>query len=427
MKDRVIVFFQISLLLLLICVPAASMAGSTPQISLSLNKPAASVGESVAASGTTAQGAWVPLKVIDGARNILVFDARKADASGYYSIDFIVPAGAYGELTVVVGEGGDVAIGTLTVETGLPVDTEAPTWPAESTLNATNVNRTGLTLTWSAATDNVGVTGYNVYQGITRLNTSPVTGNSYNVTGLSAATTYTFKVEAGDEAGNWSTNGPSTTVTTKTRGGGGDGGDGGDGDGSSQPTPELIQVPDEPDAFSPLEGPADLKGHWARDSIMSLLEQGIITGYPDGSFKPDNTITRAEFATILVKAFKLENSGGTIFADTAAHWAKDYIAAAAANGVVNGYDTDTFGPDNPITREQMAVMIVKAARLTPATGELSFTDSGSISAWAREAVVTATANGIMKGYPDNTFLPQGSATRAEAVTVVMNALNTLGQ
>ncbi|WP_190239777.1 S-layer homology domain-containing protein [Pelotomaculum schinkii] len=167
----------------------------------------------------------------------------------------------------------------------------------------------------------------------------------------------------------------------------------------------------------------DLTGHWALSNINKLVALGAIDGYPDGSFKPDNTITRAEFATVLVKAFQLENKGGKVFADTAAHWAKDYIAAAAANGVVNGYEDNTFGPDDLITREQMAVMVVKAAKLAPATGQSQFADSGSISGWAGEAIATATGNGIMKGYPDNTVRPLGSATRAEAVTVIVNALN----
>jgi len=167
----------------------------------------------------------------------------------------------------------------------------------------------------------------------------------------------------------------------------------------------------------------DINGHWAQANIDKLVALGCISGYPDGTFKPDNTITRAEFATMLVKAFELENKGGKIFADTAAHWAKDYIAAAAANGVVNGYDTYTFGPDDLITREQMAVMIVKAAKLaTESSQGTSFLDNADISSWAAGAVAVAVRNGVIKGYPDNTFLPQGQATRAEAVTVIVNAL-----
>ncbi len=166
----------------------------------------------------------------------------------------------------------------------------------------------------------------------------------------------------------------------------------------------------------------DVAGHWALDKINELVALGCISGYPDGTFRPDHTITRAEFATVLVKAFRFEQKGGKVFNDTAAHWAKGYIAAAADNGVVNGYDNGSFGPDDLITREQMAVMIVKAARLSPTAVKTSFADSGHISGWAGEALSAAAHNGIIGGYPDNTVRPQGSATRAEAVTVMVNAL-----
>ena len=186
----------------------------------------------------------------------------------------------------------------------------------------------------------------------------------------------------------------------------------------------VMAVKEEPVPVEPQEPILkDISGHWAADNINKLVALGAINGYPDGSFKPNNTITRAEFATVLVKAFKLENQDGKIFGDTANHWAKDYIAAAAANGVVQGYDAATFGPNDLISREQMAVMIVKAANLESAAEETRFVDSGSISGWAKEAMTTATSNQIIKGYPDNTVRPQGNATRAEAVTVIVNAMN----
>jgi hypothetical protein len=166
----------------------------------------------------------------------------------------------------------------------------------------------------------------------------------------------------------------------------------------------------------------DIAGHWAEDNIKQLIGEGAIGGYPDGTFKPENRITRAEFATILVKAFKLEPQRSKIFADTAGHWAQDSIATAAHYGIVNGYDAETFGPNDSITREQAAVMVIKAAQLTPATGGLSFGDSDSVSGWAKQAVATAVDRVIINGYPDNTFRPQGNATRAEAVTIVVNAL-----
>jgi len=167
----------------------------------------------------------------------------------------------------------------------------------------------------------------------------------------------------------------------------------------------------------------DIAGHWAEAGIRKLVELGAVSGYPDGTFKPDSTITRAEFATVLVKAFKLDLRTARLFKDTVGHWARDYISTAAVFGIVNGYDTDTFGPDDLISREQMAAMIVRAAKLELINEETKFADRADISEWARSAVATAVKNGIIKGYTDNTFRPQGNATRAEAATVIMNALN----
>ncbi|MGI6575593.1 MAG: S-layer homology domain-containing protein [bacterium] len=172
----------------------------------------------------------------------------------------------------------------------------------------------------------------------------------------------------------------------------------------------------------PVQGLTDIAGHWAQEYILELVELGAIGGYPDGTFKPDKHITRAEFATILVKAFGLEDQGDKVFADTAGHWAKEAIAKAAHHGIVSGYDADTFGPNDLVTREQMATMLVQAAKLAPWTADLSFADCDSTSAWAREAVATAVHNAIITGYPDYTFRPQGNATRAEAATVVVKGL-----
>lgn len=543
MRLRIGAFLQAALMLLMMCVPAAAVA-DTAGITLALDKTSASVGETVTASGTTRSGAWVPLKVIDEDWNILVFDAKRADASGNYCIEFKVPPGAAGTLTVVVGEGSNVATASLiATATPPPLDTQAPVW-SNGTLTASNVTQTGLTLSWTGATDNVGVTGYKVYQGTTLLTASPVTGTSYEVSGLRAGTRYTFRVEAVDAAGNESTNGPTVTVTTASSGGTGGGAVSGGGPsltpvtsttGTARVTPgaggsislgdeatikipasalsgsqavevriERVSVPPaapagyklvgsvyeftvdgkpsyrfakkvtltlsfDASALSEGETPSihrydqeqgrwinlggrvagnsisvevdhlskyavmvavkapapafsDTAGHWAENSIKELVGLGVIGGYPDGTFRPDNKITRAEFATILVKAFKLEAQKGKVFADTAGHWAQDTIATAAYYGLVKGYDANTFGPDDPITREQMAAMMVRAAKLTPVAAEIAFKDSASISGWAREAVATAVKNGIISGYPDNTLRPQGHATRAEAATVVLKAL-----
>jgi hypothetical protein len=166
----------------------------------------------------------------------------------------------------------------------------------------------------------------------------------------------------------------------------------------------------------------DLTGHWAAANINKLVAKGAIQGYPDGQFKPNNQITRAEFATVVVKAYQLPSKSGKVFDDTANHWAKEYIATAAAAGLVNGYDSTKFGPNDPVTREQMAVMIVKANQLKPTSASYTFADGADIADWAKDAVMTASENNLITGYPDNTFKPKGQATRAEAVTLIVKAL-----
>ncbi len=130
--------------------------------------------------------------------------------------------------------GGPTTGPSVTVTTAVPSvpDTEAPLWPGGSTITASNVGETGLTLIWSDATDNVGVTQYRVYQNGNPVAT--VVGTSCNVTGLTKNTSYTFKVEACDASGNWSASGPSVTVTTASGGGGG---------GGSLPVPPTVIQP----------------------------------------------------------------------------------------------------------------------------------------------------------------------------------------
>jgi hypothetical protein len=178
----------------------------------------------------------------------------------------------------------------------------------------------------------------------------------------------------------------------------------------------------ESDEGKPAVSLNDIKGHWAQQSIEELVARGGVGGYPDGSFKPGNTVTRAEFAVMLVKTLQLEK-GDKVFSDTIDHWAKDEIAAASSRGIVNGYDADTFGPDDLITREQMALMIFKAAGLTAQGEETGFADKEDISSWAKEAVAAVVAERIMNGYQDNTIRPQGKASRAEAATVIIKILN----
>lgn len=173
---------------------------------------------------------------------------------------------------------------------------------------------------------------------------------------------------------------------------------------------EKEEPPQIPTPHPEPELPADLAGHWAINSVAGLMNAGVISGYPDGSFRPDKTVTRAEFTVMLVKALKLEPKAGSAFKDTAAH------------GLISGYDQNTFGPDNLITREQAAVIIARAAQLEAEDQTLNFTDTQKISPWALPGVTAAVSKSYLSGYPDNSFRPQGNTTRAEAAAIISKLL-----
>lgn len=253
-----------------------------------------------------------------------------------------------------------------------------------------------------------------------------IPGTGENITG-SDATDYT---SAGKDVDVLLAAAAGLEIALPSSSGGGGGGGSSSGSSSSSSSASVSSVAKDVEPTEPTEPIQsvqssqlnDINGHWAEVSIKNLVDAGAITGYPDGSFKPDNTITRAEFAAILVKAYKLTAADGKIFADTSSHWAKDAIATAAANGIISGYSDTTFGPDDQITREQIALMIVRADKIADQTDELNFADSSSIAAWAHDAVASVVAAKLMSGYPDQTFKPQADATRAEAVSVIARAL-----
>ncbi|MNI06608.1 Endo-1,4-beta-xylanase A precursor [compost metagenome] len=185
----------------------------------------------------------------------------------------------------------------------------------------------------------------------------------------------------------------------------------------------LAMVKSDGTATKPVDNLIDISGHWAEQSIQRLIALGAINGYSNNSFQPDNRITRAEFVSILVKAFKLKQDGGQTFTDTKHHWASDAIGKAVSAGIVTGYSTEHFGPDDPITREQMALMVMRAAGIKPMdTAVVPFVDSAQISSWSQSAVAAVQEKGIISGYVDGSFKPQNLATRAEAATVIVKIL-----
>lgn len=181
-----------------------------------------------------------------------------------------------------------------------------------------------------------------------------------------------------------------------------------------------------PEAEEPCSARAafdDIAGHWGEPFIIEAGCQGIVQGYPDGSFKPDRLVTRAEFTVMLAGLFPGEGAQTALaFSDLAGkeHWAGQAIAQAAAAGIVSGYPDGAFRPEATITRAEMAVMIAKALGLpTDANLSTDFADDAEIPAWAKSAITSIHRLGIVIGRGGNRFVPIGAATRAEAAAMLL--------
>ncbi|MFG1735571.1 Ig-like domain-containing protein [Paenibacillus sp. 843] len=170
----------------------------------------------------------------------------------------------------------------------------------------------------------------------------------------------------------------------------------------------------------------DISGHWAEVSIKEAVRERIVTGYPDETFKPGNTVTRAEFSVMLMNALKSTDAGAElIFTDTAwiGDWAKKAVSQAVQAGIIRGYQDGSFRPNAKMTRAEMAAMIANALELsTEDIPTTSFSDDKVIPAWAKSSVEALKELGIVKGIGAGDFNPSAQTTRAEAVIVLMNML-----
>ena len=170
----------------------------------------------------------------------------------------------------------------------------------------------------------------------------------------------------------------------------------------------------------------DLSSHWAKNAITSAVATGIATGYPDGSFKPDQYITRAEFTKLLVEGLDLAASAKALdFTDAASipQWAQSSVQAAVSAEVITGYQDGSFRSDGHLTRAEMAVMITKALDLELDAAEaLTFNDADSIPSYAKERVATAVKHGLIQGLSQERFGANENATRAQAISIILRAV-----
>ncbi len=172
----------------------------------------------------------------------------------------------------------------------------------------------------------------------------------------------------------------------------------------------------------------DITDHWAENMVAALSEKGVISGKTKTMFYPEHLVTRAEFTTMIVRAFSLVSlpySGNFKDVDES-YWAAGYIEAAYRRGIITGTSETEFDPNGYITREQMATIIARAYKLAegpmPYDLPLRYDDTHMISSWSYDAVKTGTNLNLFEGKEMNLFKPLDHATRAEAAAVLYRTL-----
>ncbi|GIP30817.1 leucine-rich repeat protein [Paenibacillus sp. J2TS4] len=399
-------------------------------------------------------------------------------------------------------------------------DPKSPIWPNGSELTVSDITKTSVKLSWPEAQDTNGVIGYRIY--VDSREAQTVTGSVYEqtVTGLIEGTTYTFTVMAFNAAGNESEplSAKAMIDRSSSGGGGGGGNSGGEGPGSgsgggralssnadleelhvwakemklglspyftsattsytTRTEAEQVEItvkpahsaakvmlkdqvitdktkvhleeggnklvlviqaengnkkeytlnihretpkPSEPEIHF-----SDIVGHWAESYVKRSAAKGIVSGYPDGTFKPSRSVTRAEFTVMLFSALQLEEDDTTltfIDQDQIGTWAKQTVAKAVKAGIVSGYGDGSFRPNGLITRAEMAVMIARALKLPRKANIVTgFADDEEIPEWAKGSVEVIRELGITSGREGNRFVPNDKATRAEATAMLIRML-----
>jgi len=182
----------------------------------------------------------------------------------------------------------------------------------------------------------------------------------------------------------------------------------------------LISVIDKTYVYS------DITGHWAKEGILNLSYMEILKGFPDGSMRPDKTLTREEFIVMLVRAIDIPMTDTYVqsYQDVAVErWSIQYIASAKSKGLLDIFNQSMMYPAQNITREEMAVIAAKAVQDIPLTSQSkSFKDLNSAYKYM-DSIKIVTSLGIIRGMPDGSFKPYNGATRAETAVVIQRILD----
>ncbi|WP_309122498.1 InlB B-repeat-containing protein, partial [Paenibacillus sp.] len=178
----------------------------------------------------------------------------------------------------------------------------------------------------------------------------------------------------------------------------------------------------------------DMENHWAREEVELLANKLVVNGTADGIYNPDVRITRGEFVGMLVRSLGLMQEGQASFTDVGSDdWFASSAAAAYRAGIVSGYEDGSFRPHAYVTREQMAVMILRAVEFTgqrlpeaKSTALGAFADRTEIAQWAADAVDQAWSAGLMRGTAEGVFAPKEQTTRAECAVILKRVMEYVG-
>jgi len=170
----------------------------------------------------------------------------------------------------------------------------------------------------------------------------------------------------------------------------------------------------------------ELKGHWAEESMRSWIEDGLLNGFEDGSYRPEQAVTRSQFIALMDRLFAITGGQDISFTDLKkSHWAHAQITNAVHNGYVKGYSDGSFKPDQKMSRQEAALMVAAYLQLElkEQVSHDAFYDAKDIATWSSTAIAALLKENIMTGFGNGNFAPKANMTRAQAITLLSQANN----
>ncbi|WP_161601495.1 S-layer homology domain-containing protein [Paenibacillus luteus] len=167
----------------------------------------------------------------------------------------------------------------------------------------------------------------------------------------------------------------------------------------------------------------DTTAHWAQSTVNMFVQLGFVKGYSDGTFHPNASITRGEFAAIIAKVFDLSaTANDNKLADVSGHWAESSINALIESGVISGYEDGSFKPNKEISRAEIISIISKIINLADVKDDAASAFNDIDLAWNKDQIQKAASAGIISGQGNGQFSPNKPSSRAEALTIILHTL-----